>query len=51
MKIIEKEDSRLQYLQEQMTFKEILIKGLGENYTSAISLTIVVFKGSLLMSS
>lgn len=23
----------------------------GENYTSAISLTIVVFKGSLLMSS
>ena len=26
-------------------------KGLGENYTSAISLTIVVFKGSLLMSS
>ena len=26
-------------------------KGLGENYTPAISLTIVVFKGSLLMSS
>lgn len=29
MKVIEKEDSRLRYLQEQMTFKEIL-KGSGK---------------------